>query len=488
MLDLPSLTLAVPPPFDQGAPHFNGASVFGATPNHHFMYAFPVRGERPLSFSAESPLPPGVTLSQQGILSGSTEAGEYPLLITAKNNRGTASIEFTLKVGERMLGRTPQLAWTSWNAMMRNINQEKILAQAQALVSTGLASRGYYSINIDSCWQGQRDPKTTALLANSRFPDMKCLVDAIHTLGLKAGIYSTPMVIAWGSSAVEIFRGGSYYPLDPKFYMLPFGGCGVTHFETQDAAQWAQWGFDYLKYDWAICDVEHTRLMREALDKTGKDFQMSLTVKCSLDNIGEYPKYAQMYRSNPDTSDRWASIKANLLSADNWLPHTGPGKWFDLDMLALGKLAIERIKYNEFYTNSPENRLTPDEQITHFAMWCFLASPVQLSFDLTDIDEFTLNLVSNEELLAINQDALGAAATLERDDNDIRIYRRTLSGNRTAYAFVNLSDETQELQYHFGHASPLRDPLAMCSLPETDAVKMQLPPHGTRILQLTTKA
>ena len=484
MLDLPPLpsSLPVPPPFNEGTPHFNGASLFGATPNRRFMYAFPVRGERPLSFKAETPLPQGVTLSPQGVLSGSAEAGEYPLAITATNALGSASINFTLKVGDRMLGRTPQLAWTSWNAMMRGINQEKILAQAQAMVAKGLAARGYYSVNIDSCWQGQRDPKTTALLANSRFPDMKCLVDAIHALGLKVGIYSTPMVIAWGSSAVELFRGGSYYPLDPNYYMLPFGGCGVTHFETQDAAQFAEWGFDYLKYDWAICDVEHTRLMREALDKTGKDFLLSLTVKCSLDNIGEYPKYAQMYRSNGDTSDRWASIKANLLSADNWLPHTGPGQWFDLDMLALGKIAIERIKYNEFYTTSPENRLTPDEQITHFALWCFLASPVQLSFDMTDVDEFTLNLVSNEELLAINQDALGTSAVLECDDNGLRTYRRPLSANRTAYAFVNLADEPRTLQYTFPRPSSLRDPIAMHTLPETDAVTIPLSPHATRIL------
>ena len=261
-----TIEIAVPPPFDKGKPHFNGARVFGATPGRRFMYAFPVRGERPLSFRSETPLPHGVTLSPQGILSGCTDAGEYRLTITAQNSQGTTSICFTLKVGEGMLGRTPQLAWTSWNAMMSTLNQKRILEQAQALVNTGLAARGYYSINIDSCWQGNRDHKTKALFANKRFPDMKRLVDAIHALGLKAGIYSTPMVIAWGSNQEELFPGGTYYPLDPNYYMQPFGGCGKVHFETQDAAQWAKWGFDYLKYDWAKCDVEHARLMREALD------------------------------------------------------------------------------------------------------------------------------------------------------------------------------------------------------------------------------
>ena len=474
--------IAVPPPFDQGKPHFNGASIFGATPNRQFMYAFPVRGERPLRFRAETPLPKGVTLSPQGILYGCAAEGEYKLAITARNSLGTASLDFTLKVGEMMLGRTPQLAWTSWNALVNTINQQKILAQAHALVSTGLSARGYYSVNIDSCWQGRRDKKTLALLANRRFPNMKRLVEAIHGLGLKAGIYSTPMVIAFGSNEFEIFRGGSGYPLDPDYYTKPFGGCGVVHFETQDAAQWAHWGFDYLKYDWAKCDVEHARLMREALDKTGKDFLMSLTVKCSLDYIEEYPKYAQLYRSNGDTADRWETIVANILSADKWLPHTGPGKWYDLDMLALGKMSLERTnKRYEFYTPIQENRLTRDEQITHFAVWCFMPSPVQLSCDLTVIDEFTLNLVSNEELLALNQDSLGAMAVLESDTNGLRVYRRKLSGNRTAFAFVNLAEEPRQLHYKFGREIKLRDPLAMRSLPKTDTLDLLLPTHGTRV-------
>ena len=488
-LSTQSIELGIPAPFNQGTPHFNGASLFGATPNRQFMVAFPVRGERPIRFHTVTPLPPGVMLSETGVLSGSTEAGEYRLAIVAENAKGSATLEFRLMVGEGMRGRTPLLGWTSWNALMRGISQERILAQAQALVASGLSSRGYGFVNIDSCWQGKREvSKNSSLQPNGRFPEMKCLVDTLHALGLKAGIYSTPMVIALGSSALELLPGGSYYPLDPNYYMQPFGGCGMTHFEKQDARQWEEWGFDYLKYDWKICDVEHTRLMREALDATSRDFLLSLTVKCSLDDIGEYPKYAQMYRSNADTSDRWECVKANLLSADHWLPHTGPGKWFDLDMLALGKVAIERIKYNEFYTTSPENRLTRDEQITHFALWCFLPSPVQLSCDLTALDEFTLNLISNEELLALNQDELGSMSILERDCDGLRIYRRALSVGRTAFAFVNLAEESKSLEYDFGYASPLRDPIAMRSYPSESSVKMLLPPHGTRILIIREEA
>ena len=189
-----------------------------------------------------------------------------------------------------------------------------------------------------------------------------------------------------------------------------------------------------------------------------------------------------MYRSNSDTSDRWETIIHNILRADNWLPHTGPGKWFDLDMLALGKIVIERLnKYNDFFTPSPENRLSRDEQITHFAMWCFLASPVVLSFDMTDVDDFTLNLVSNEELLAIDQDSLGEHAVLESDTDGLRVYTRKLSENRMAYAFVNTSDELRQQHYEFGRMTQLRDPLAMRTLAKTDVLDMFLPPHGTRI-------
>ncbi len=203
--------------FDEGAPHINGPSEFGVTPGKLCLHVFPVRGEAPMAFSVEGRLPSGIGLdAATGLLTGRTrEEGDFPLLVAAANRHGRAEKAFTLRVHEGMTGLAPLLGWTSWNAMDRWVNQEKVLKEARALKALGLAARGYAYVNIDSGWQGtRRTHDTHALTANEKFPDMAALVREIHGLGLKAGIYSTPMVIAWGSNPEELFRGSTDYPID----------------------------------------------------------------------------------------------------------------------------------------------------------------------------------------------------------------------------------------------------------------------------------
>ncbi|MBQ7403951.1 MAG: putative Ig domain-containing protein [Lentisphaeria bacterium] len=490
----PIIEIAHRLPHDAGAPVINGASVFAMTPGKFAHYTLPVRGVRPLAFSIKGTLPEGVSFdSTTGCFSGrAATAGEYQISITVSNAEGESTRDLTLIVREGFLGAAPLMGWTSWNAYEWRIDQEKILKNAELLYSLGLSARGYSYVNIDSCWQGNRTGDGPGLHPNSRFSDMPGMVEKIHKLGLKAGIYSTPMVIAWGSTQQEIFAGSTGYPLDPESFHQYFGGCGQTSFEDDDAKLWAGWGFDYLKYDWPMCDIPHTKRMREALDKTGRDMILSLTTNCKVEDVVEYRKYAQSYRNNIDTRDRWKSIEANIYSADPWIDKTGPGGWFDLDMLAVGIMTIDR---NRKDIQMPEDRncLTKDEAITHFSVWSILGSPLQLSCQLDKIDEFTLDLVSNEEIIAVNQDITSlpelwhneAITEDSKTIRKIRIYRKTVSDGGQVCCFVNFADEAAEVVFSPGKRVLVRDLWSRRDLGSTENVKMVLPPHGSRMLKFS---
>ena len=495
-----SVTLAPRIPFRSGAPHINGPAVFGLTPGKICFYVFPVRGETPVSFRCEGNLPPGITLdSVSGRLNGKTLAeGDYPLRITAENRWGKDEKEFTLKVHPGMTGLAPLLGWSSWNAMDRWLNQEKVLRQAHFIKDLGLAARGYAYVNIDSGWQGcKRKLDTLALLPNERFPDMAAMVHEIHSLGLKAGIYSTPMVMAWGSNPEEVFRGSTDYPIDLSLWMQTdergyakgigkngnFGGIGKNGREKEDALQWAQWGFDYLKYDWPECDLVHVNRMKEALLATERDFVYSLTTHCSPRLADEYRKAANMFRDNNDNLTCWDSIQATLRTSDAWLPHTGPGSWYDLDMLALGPVHPYAFK----------SELTHDEMIFCFSAWTLLSSPVQLSCNFDTIDDFTLDLFSNEELLAVNQDVTDHTVMIRNEtayDNagrtvrEIRVYRKALADGSAAYGFFNFSETPQHYEFPLDREQTVRDLSACRTLGKTACLVMLLPRHGARVLKI----
>jgi len=488
----PAVGIAPRLPHDAGAPALNGPAVFAMTPGHFAHYTLPVRGAAPMTFSVEGQLPGGIVFDPaKGRFGGVAAAeGDFPLRVTVRNAEGEASREFTLSVRRGKLCAAPLMGWTSWNAWKRSLDQQKILSAAKLMKSLGLAARGYDHVNLDSCWQGNRDHEQGGLLPNSRFPDLPGLVREIHDLGLRAGIYSTPMVLAWGSNRRELFPGSTGYPLDPAAFHDYFGGCGLTSFEDEDAALWAEWGFDYLKYDWSMCDILHTRRMREALDKTGRDIILSLTTRCDVKLIEEYRKYAQMCRCNGDTLDLWPVLENNIRSADPWLGVTGPGTWFDLDMLALGVMEIGRDRPS---LPVGKNNLTRDEAITHFSVWSILGSPLQLSCQLEKIDDFTLDLVSNEEIIALNQDITGTAELVRSETlaaegtprREFRVYRKALADGSRAFCFVNLAEHPDRVTFSPDGERRVRDLWARRDLGRTSRLEMVLPAHGCRVLKLS---
>ena len=252
-------------------PVINSARIFGATPGNPFLYTIAASGKRPMQFSAEN-LPQGLSVdASSGIISGRvTKTGVYQATLKAKNEFGEAQKDFTIKIGDT-IALTPPMGWNGWNSWESKIDREKVIASAKAMVETGLVNYGWSYINIDDSWQGVRGGKLNALQPNEKFPEIKEMVETIHSLGLKAGIYSTPYISTYASYV----GGSSDYPEGGETHELikpdkqPFMRIGKYRFEENDALQMAEWGFDFLKYDWRI-DVNSTERMSAALKKSGK--------------------------------------------------------------------------------------------------------------------------------------------------------------------------------------------------------------------------
>ena len=482
-------------PWDKGAPHINAPSRFGATSWKDFTYTFPVRGAREgMRYSLAGTLPAGVSFDKtKGRLSGRGVSGVYPLVFTAANGEGRDSKPFELVIGEGCLALTPPLGWCSWNAFHGSVSQRTVLEMAHLMVTNGLAARGYAYVNIDAGWAEYLPDGTSArreegLLSNSRFPDMRAMTDEIHALGLKCGIYSSPMTRTWGGDIAmpkkgpaRAYPGSTGVPVDTNHvcFAAPFGlkvgGIGSRHYEGPDARRWAEWGFDFLKYDWSTTRPGLCRMMREALDATGRDFLMQCCTWCQLEDAEDYRGVGQLLRGNNDISARWhfaehpdRGLDHISRMADKWADKIGPGMWYDLDMLGVGRT-----------TKEWKVHFTRDEQIFHFVYWAFFPAPLFISCDLNVFDGFLLDLACNEELLAVNQDAAGRGPSIKDRQDGVRILRRVLADGRQAVALFNYAGEERVVLSSEVGAEDVRDILACRNVSIAGGVRIAS--HATRV-------
>jgi len=282
-----------------------------------------------------------------------------------------------------LIALTPPLGWNSWNAWGLSVDDEKVRAAADAFVDNGLADHGWTFINIDDGWEAPERLPDGSITGNEKFPDFKNLSDYVHSKGLKLGIYSGPGPMTCGG------------------YLASY------QHEYQDAATWAKWGIDYIKYDWCSYrniakdnSLEELQkpyiLMRKALDAVNRDIVYSL---CQY-GMGDVWKWGadvggNLWRTTGDIRDTWASMSGIGFRQDKMSPFASPGHWNNPDMLVVGWVG--------WGPNLHPTRLTPDEQYTHISLWALLSAPLLIGCDLTRLDDFTLNLLTNDEVLG--QDA-----------------------------------------------------------------------------------
>jgi alpha-galactosidase len=400
-------------------PRINNPRVTGGTPGRPFLFLIPASGEGPLSFAAKN-LPAGLQLdSKTGIISGSLQKeGKTDVQVTVRGPRGSGTSTLTIVSGKDALALTPPLGWNSWNVWAASVSDEKVRAAADDMVKSGLASHGYQYVNIDDTWEGARNTDGE-ITSNERFPDMKALTDYVHSKGLKIGIYSSP-----GPRNCQQRFAGSY------------------QHEAQDAATYAKWGFDYLKYDWCSyreIQPDQTSLpglkkpytiMREALDKVNRDIVFSLC-QYGMGNVWEWGDEVggNLWRTTGDITDTWASMSGIGFAQNGHEKFGGPGHWNDPDMLVVGKLG--------WGPQIHDTRLTKNEQMTHISLWSLVASPLLIGADMSQLDQFTTALLGNDEVLGVSQDVLGKPAGRVTLHDHVEVWARPLVDGTMAVGLFN---------------------------------------------------
>ena len=314
---------------------------------------------------------------------------------------------------------TPPMGWNSWNYFAGKVTQQDIKNAADQIVASGMKDAGYIYINIDDTWEGQRDANGV-LHTNSKFPDMKALADYVHSKGLKLGIYSSP---------------------GPKTCA---GFAGSLGHEQQDAKLYASWGIDYLKYD--LCSfipavmqkqapndkAQQMRLMIAAYDKmsralkaTGRPIVFSLC-QYGWDAPWEWAPAlgGNLWRTTGDINARWDRIYDLLEMQAGLAKYAGPGHWNDPDMLEVGN-----------------GHLSLAENRSHFSMWAMLAAPLLAGNDLTKMTPAIKSILTNRDVIAIDQDSLGHQARRIYADGEVEVWARPLSGGAMAVAVLNAGSD-----------------------------------------------
>jgi alpha-galactosidase len=405
-------------------PRINGASVVGANPHHDFIFRVPVTGKPPVKVTV-SGLPAGLVYDAENrSISGKAPGkGVYEIKVVAENAEGSVTKMITIRT-DRGLALTPPLGWNSWNCWGLSVDQDRVKAAADAMVSSGLADHGWTYINIDDGWEAAERNGKGELLANEKFPDMKGLSDYIHRQGLRMGIYSSP-----GPKTCGGFQG-SYQN------------------ELSDALTWAKWGIDYVKYDWCSYGqiakdqslpelMKPYSLMREMLNRAGRDIVYSLC-QYGMGNVWEWGGEVggNLWRTTGDISDNWNSMAGIGFAQGKSSSKARPGNWNDPDMLVVGKVG--------WGPNLHPTSLTPDEQYTHISLWALLASPLLIGCDMTQMDPFTLSLLTNDEVLEINQDPLGRQASPVTGSGGIQVWMKEMSDGSCAVGVFNTGSDSAE--------------------------------------------
>ncbi|XP_060204377.1 alpha-galactosidase-like [Lycium barbarum] len=330
-------------------------------------------------------------------------------LIVDSNSTANAFIRRSL-LGNG-LGGTPQMGWSSWNHFGCNIEENMIREIADAMVSTGLSSLGYEYINLDDCWaELNRDSKGNMVAKGSTFPSgIKALADYVHSKGLKLGIYSDA-----GTQTCSNTMPGS-----------------LGH-EYQDAKTFADWGVDYLKYDNCNNEKRSPRerypIMSKALQNSGRAIFYSLCEWGDDDPATWASSVANSWRTTGDISDDWNSMTSRADMNDKWASYAGPGGWNDPDMLEVGN-----------------GGMTFGEYRSHFSIWALAKAPLIIGCDLRSMDQTAHDILSNTEVIAVNQDKLGVQGKKVKQYGDLEVWAGPLSGNRVAVVLWNRGSDKADI-------------------------------------------
>jgi len=350
------------------------------------------------------------------------------------------------------------MGWNSWNHFGSRIDDQIVRAQADAMVSSGMKAAGYTYIIIDDTWAGTRDAQGF-IHPNAKFPDMKALADYVHSKGLKLGIYSSP--------AAKTCAGYT----------------GSLGHEDQDAQTYANWGIDYLKYDWcqpprglAAMKAAYMK-MHEALLKTGRPIVFSLC------QYGWYKVWewgasvgGNLWRTTGDISDRYYAMANNGFDQNGLEKYAGPGHWNDPDMLEVGN-----------------GGMSEDEYRTHMSLWAILAAPLIAGNDLTQMTPYTVALLTNRDVIAVDQDPLGKQGYRIAQEGPLEVWMKPMADGSKVVGLFNRQTTADEMTVNFseiGISGPatVRDLWLKKDLGTfTDKYSAYVPRHGVVLVRIKAK-
>lgn len=437
-------------PLPGPAPRINGPLVYGCHPGSPFLYRIPCQGTRPVRFTADH-LPSGLILNEEtGIITGTAPGkGEYELTIEARNTSGRDKRKLKIVAGDK-LALTPPMGYNHWYAHYNRITDIMMREAADIMIRSGMADVGYHYVNIDDCWmnapeyedatrKGPSRDELGNILTNSHFPDMKGLTGYIHERGLKAGIYTSPGPLTCGRFS------GSY------------------GYEEQDARQFAEWGFDFLKYDWCsygkIASAENPGqkpfttdvyrkpyiLMGDLLRQQNRDIVFNLC-QYGMGDVWEWGGEVggHCWRTAGDLGFELDKIFDVALKNSEHREFSKPGEWNDPDYIQIGWIGNAREMGEPKQVEMPESM-----QYAYMSLWSLMAAPLIYSGDMTRLDSFTLNVLCNAEVIDVNQDPLGISGEVLKRDEEHFIMVKDLYDGSVAVGLFNRSQTPSQMRVEF---------------------------------------
>ena len=328
---------------------------------------------------------------------------------------------------EDQLARTPPMGWNSWNHFACKVTEADVRSAADAMASSGMKDAGYVYVNIDDCWQGKRD-ETGAIHPNEKFKDMKALADYVHGKGLKLGIYSSP-----GPRTCGGYEGS-------------FGH------EELDAQTYADWGIDYLKYDYCSfkgdvpAQIAAYKKMHDGLVKTGRPIVFSLC-QYGIDRGWSWAASVggNLWRTTGDIYDKYDRVVSIGFGQNGLERFAGPGHWNDPDMLEVGNGGMNFKEYR-----------------THMSLWCLLAAPLLSGNDLSKMTPETLSILTNREVIAVDQDLLGVQGHRVAQEGPLEVWVKPLADGSKAVGLFNRGENMMPVTACFrdigvGETAAVRD-------------------------------
>ena len=424
-VDAPAEAKVILTPKPGPEPQINGPKVFGTRPGHPFIYRIPATGTRPMQFTAVN-LPKSMVLdSRTGIITGTSprKRGEYQITFKAENKFGSDQRRFNLVVGNT-LALTPPMGWNSWYIHYHRVSDAAMRAGADAMIDSGMADFGYMYVNIDDCWSKKKGDEPYRdefgrILPNAKFPEMKGLTDYIHSKGLRAGIYTSPG--PWNCA----------------------GYVGSYQHEQIDAMTFAEWGFDFLKYDWCSYRsyaVDRSRyefmkpyaLMGEILKNLDRDVVYNLC-QYGMDRVWEWGADVDgnCWRTTGDLGLSGGFMGIGLSNAQHYR-FAQPGRWNDPDYILIGWVGSARKKGEGVPVT-----LSGNQQYQYMSMWSLMAAPLIFSGDMTKLDDFTVNVLCNAEVIEVDQDPLGKQGRIVTQTDEYFVMVKELSDGSRAVGLFN---------------------------------------------------